>query len=620
MVNNLDLTTARAARNILLFSLILDDTNSHDHDGDDIGTHHHNGTDDATWNIYYELYLDNASLGLLEAQAGKLFDLSSSMEAWHAGPYGRILRICDSGTLALLREVWDNYSPQRPELAQQLRHQSIVLERCKKAMGSGDKNASNPAFGVSLQPCTQVVDATKDGQKLKNRFWEKENESLKVNPSLVMAATDTSDLHYGTDPLLGFHLLAAHDAPLVPDETHVLSVPSEDPTQHLKDTACLQFRSWVQYFRHVKKAVTLRFCASDALVFCYTYQYLNIANKTCANWPRHAYRAENLTLDNPDYYANEKLAPRFLNVIDTSNLSDRLGLLNIIAAAIPLLENDLCSTLYTEFRVKATNDFRSGLDDFLHGDFPSMSVLLGVFPVDYWTNACAVWFGDKHLLEPQGRDQSAAHTFHRQGWKLQLSQRSRAARTQPGVIDGQLHFAEIDLGQLLLKCYLMLFKHEDVLDELSKFMQGPLSHLAAATSLTHYHRANFAAFLGYVKGRVYVDKWEDMILALMRSIKHSKPAPFTQVYLQELCVYLVVYGVCSSRFAACAALSRLDSSRQFDDFRAWDDIPNIVNVTVRVPRNELRLFTKPGAKATSPLVGGFVQSKSLTWLARFASV
>jgi hypothetical protein len=86
------------ARNILLFSLIIADTD---------GKHQQ-----TTWNIYYHFYLDQVSLQSLKDQARKLLSLSTSMDAWHETLYGRILRSCDLATFTRVRALWESCSIQ----------------------------------------------------------------------------------------------------------------------------------------------------------------------------------------------------------------------------------------------------------------------------------------------------------------------------------------------------------------------------------------------------------------------------------------------------------------------------------------------------------------------------
>jgi hypothetical protein len=84
------------ARNVLLFTLLLDDREGLN--------------DTAIWNIYYHLFLDAKSLELLQIQSKKLSALAASIRSWHGSKYGGLLRFCDHGTLAVIREIWDSYS------------------------------------------------------------------------------------------------------------------------------------------------------------------------------------------------------------------------------------------------------------------------------------------------------------------------------------------------------------------------------------------------------------------------------------------------------------------------------------------------------------------------------
>jgi hypothetical protein len=88
--------TFGAARNILLFSLLADDT-----EGENI---------DLIWNFYYDMYLTIEAHKLLTTQARKLADLSTSMDVWENGDYGKWMRMCTAGTLKTLNSLWKNYA------------------------------------------------------------------------------------------------------------------------------------------------------------------------------------------------------------------------------------------------------------------------------------------------------------------------------------------------------------------------------------------------------------------------------------------------------------------------------------------------------------------------------
>lgn len=64
---------------------------------------------ETVWNLYYHFYLDEKSLRLLRIQAKKLHDFAASMQTWHSSQYGKQFRICDTGTLVKVRQMWNFY-------------------------------------------------------------------------------------------------------------------------------------------------------------------------------------------------------------------------------------------------------------------------------------------------------------------------------------------------------------------------------------------------------------------------------------------------------------------------------------------------------------------------------
>ncbi len=81
-------------------------------------------------------------------------------------------------------------------------------------------------------------------------------------------------------------------------------------------------------------------------------------DRSQSNWYRDQYHLEALILDGEDYASNGN-APLLFNVIDTSNLLDHFGAINILVAASPLLENSISATLYTGALVKKQEDLKA---------------------------------------------------------------------------------------------------------------------------------------------------------------------------------------------------------------------------------------------------------------------
>ncbi|KKY13632.1 putative mynd finger family protein [Diplodia seriata] len=204
-ITSCDLQRAVIARNILLFSLILDDRD---------GRNQH-----AIWSIYYHQFLDSASFELLQRHAKTLTETSSSLDEWHRGPHGSCLRVCDSATLAAVHEVWLSYvnADARPSRAEFER-----AKQAQEAIGGAGINywRSGTTDGPGATAKTDVPNPMFSGQM------------------------DNLTLHYGTDPLLGFHLATAylpltHASPLNPNQVqHGLGLDPLVKTARLQFEAC----------------------------------------------------------------------------------------------------------------------------------------------------------------------------------------------------------------------------------------------------------------------------------------------------------------------------------------------------------------------------------------------
>jgi hypothetical protein len=257
------------ARNILLFTLIVD--------------HADGSKDTSIWNIYYHLYLDNQSLQLLHDQAQKLRPVSDSIQSWHTSKYGRLLRICDQGTLHQIRRIWNSYMSSDWTGDDRKSYNTRFESGLEKA-----KDLRARVFGIApnltgLRSAAPIcLTAMTDLPELFRSFWEhgvtdQDRASLSEprfpNPMFASSLEDAFTLHYATDPLLGFHLATAY-APLSSGSP---LKQSGNPRLHkVVATARLQFREWSISFRKLaQKNLTIRFFAGDALAFCHTLQHMH---------------------------------------------------------------------------------------------------------------------------------------------------------------------------------------------------------------------------------------------------------------------------------------------------------------------------------------------------------
>ena len=182
-------------------------------------------------------------------------------------------------------------------------------------------------------------------------------------------------------------------------------------------------------------------------------------HKTNAPKSTHLYRDsfhfEPLELDSENYQKGGT-GPVQFDVIDTSNLIDHVESLSLFTASSPLLKNDLSATLYTEKLVKSLTTEQERANSLLGGDLPTISMLLGLSPVDFVTNASAVCTGIDLCLEFETADEfpPTVQTHIRIVWKRptrSLDSLGLAQRLE------KITFDPHGLAQVLYRIYLDMF-------------------------------------------------------------------------------------------------------------------------------------------------------------------
>ena len=580
------------------------------------------------------MVLDTKSLELLHIQSKKLSTLAASFQSWHSSKYGGLLRFCDNGTLAGIRKIWNSYNTSgltKDEKATYGRRIESNIQKSTEAKVALGGNSNFVLTGYrSAAPLS--VYSMKDLPELHKHYWDHGTtdgevgslaESTKPNPMFYSSTTSASTLHYGTDPILGFHLATAY-APL-----KLVSPLRIDPSGH-RDThkvvqaARLQFREWSKSFRNrASHNITLRFFAGDALAFCHTLQHTVIAKAhITAHWYRSPYQLERLVLDSEEYALKGK-APISFDVIDTSNIMDHLGAINVLVATSSLLKNTISATLYTESLVQSEKSLEALIDKLFCGHLPTISILFGLFPLEYWTNATAISSVDEGMLGAvsgvtTGKDKTkyTGQMHSRLAWKRTLA----VSEGMSGrIVDQLIHFDRLDLAHILYQVYREMFQHEDMV---KLFSNVDIFTLQNSSNL-HYHRGSFAAFLRLVKSKVNVD-WDKVMDALLDLVEHDSTILMGRNYIQELYLQLHLFGV-HSMPTLQPNFNRASHSHTAKDFRAWNDIPAAVCITLKVPRAKLRVFTElPISRLGTPIVHCILQASSTypgrPWQNIFAAV
>jgi hypothetical protein len=567
--------------------------------------------DELIWNIYYHLFVNDRSGELLNAQAKKLHSLSISMRSWHDSQYGRFLRFCDQGTLIRVRDIWNSYLTRDLSNDEKASYDKRFKSGIRKAM---DMQATylGPGHFLVLTGVRSAAPASmeslNDLPSLFEHFWEcgstdRDRERLSransPNPTFASLVTDTFTLHYGTDPILGFHLAAAY-APLTSESPLNPRALGRSDLHKVVEAARLQFQAWgIALKRRAGNSLTLRFFCGDALALCHTLQRARaVRGSNMANWYRAPYHLEPLVVDSEDYTVTGD-APLSFNVIETSNLMDHVGAINLLVAASPLLDSDAISTMYTESLVRREENIKALLDSLLCGHFATMSIVFRLFPIEYWTNATAISAVDEGMIDATtrgiGLSENHKGQMHcRLVWKRPISATKSNA---------SIRWNEADLALTLYQVYLKMFRHEDAQQLFSNLDLLNLQN----HSNPHYHRGSLAALLRFVKDRVDLD-WEEVMKTFFDLVENDSTILMGRNYIQEFYLHLHIFDVHSVPTFQLS-FNRTRDSQSSKGLCAWNDLPPVVCITLKIPRAKLSVFTKlPPAELGTPIVHCILQS------------
>ena len=572
----------RTARNVLVLSLLMDNSAT--------------TSDEQIWNIYHHVYLDKSSLHILCIQARKLVEIAASFQDWHSSIYGKSLRFCDEATLRDLREIWQSYDLESQDEAQRRHNHALYESEFKKAAKVKRDKVGQSLILTGLRSAAPAsLAAFDDLSKSYHEFWQSgitkstKGPTPHVNPMFAAVLQGSATLHYGTDPLLGYHLAAAH-TPLELGSS--VRVGNKGPADHrVSKAARLQFKLWGQAFKKkVRQGMIVRFFTGDALRFCHALQLRRSSSTTnSVNMPRKTYDAEPLMLG--PMYQDDGDGPVAFNMIDTSNLIDHLGGINLLVAAAPLLEKSNTATLLTDSLVKKAKSIAAFIDELLCGHFQTMSLLLGLSPLEYYANATGVSFTDEAMvdevlqMENQGRPQEGQR-YIRLAWNRIPTDVHKKHSQQLLVKPG-------DIAMLLYQIYLKMFQDEDMNRLMTRLTPSEIQNIGLPNS----HRGSFVTLLAYLRTRLDVD-WSQVIRAFSRYVEDNTTLLIGAQYLQEL--YAIMY--------ACD-VHTTDTLHAPSATTKGPGYYSSCSVTLRVPRANLRIFTsKTPDKMGTPPVQCVIQS------------
>ena len=301
------------------------------------------------WSLFYGKLADERCLNLLKSCATNLHAMGTSLEVWHQSPFGRLVRFCDEHTYSIVRQIWAVYAKVEVSTAT-----ASKMDQCQCRI-----SAALPKGSVLLTAAAQALPCCKDsianckthsdivltyasvGLAPANIYSL--NAPLMMNPMIFRGVEQIADLHYALDPTLGFHLALAY---LPIDNGSKLSHANHQRAETVDSnriymTCLLQFKQWCLAFRNlfICNRIKIYSFAGDMQDLC---RPITESRSSCSNLCK--------VIGNFNISPINLLPgmPLEYDVINTSNISDTIGLLNVLLACRGLLSQELHSIIYTE--------------------------------------------------------------------------------------------------------------------------------------------------------------------------------------------------------------------------------------------------------------------------------
>ncbi|KAJ3557710.1 hypothetical protein NM688_g1321 [Phlebia brevispora] len=564
-----DIEPAILARNILLFTLVI---------GEEYITNNAQ-----IWNIFYHFFLDDKSNALLISQSRKLAALSADMETWSACEYSSFLRVSSRLTLSELNRLWTLYAASGAFTAgrQKQFKATFVAEMRRVSAKYGQGNVLTGARAAG----PLYIEAPKLCAEAHHRYWqtgvtfEQQKEvaaASLVNPTFAYTATNEGFVpHYATCPIPAFHLAPAFAL--------LQSSDSRMPCRtifELFDVAKKQFFAWCDVFRECCRApdrrVVIRVLVGDVLATCHTLRAYAECVFLTAGERVSPWASSWLSLDGDYANTTDCPPPRQFNVIDTSNLVDHIGLLNILIATAPLLSREPTATLFTETLLSRGEDPLKSFTERLCCDPSTLFVLLDLVPSNFifgFTTQSNIHEIIGHTLV-----EGSSQQYHeRMVWKtLSLAQGSRQA--------SPIAFDAAPLTRLLLHIYLQMFSHENVAGTLQRASLTDLRD----RSIVRYSRRAFALFVRCLYDKIATD-WSQVLQRLLDLIGDNRELIVGMNFYQDLLCHLHLLGLYTSS-AWLPGSPFMERNRDVGRFRRWHTVPSVVCVVISVPRQKLQIL------------------------------
>lgn len=544
------------ARNVVLLTLIAD------------------GIDPAAaWSIFYDFFLDKTSYDILLSQCRSLIQSSPDIQTWAASKYSPYLRFCTAESLADARRYWIIYVETEILASEaKIAHMESFISGMKSVLAT--YTVTNDDLHCLRSAGPVIIPVLEEGPKVYTQYWSTGITMLQgapnlechqyLNPMFMYSLSGaTFNVHHGTNPILGFHL-----APALTSIKGVHS-PSGIEIKSIVQSAFNQFSSWTTSLKDVISShIVIRLFVGEALPFCQALYTCRGLGQVDTGIYTRSWGGLQINFTAAEYAPTSPTpAPLRFNVIETSNLAEHVGLLNILIATTPLLQQKPHSVLRTNTILSVDATYTS-LGNQACADIPTLSVLLGIAPSFHLSRFTT----HSHQHEVLGGS-ATMPGYYRQtiSWKIPVPRGPILLDQKVDIDLPHLVCDPKDLANFFFSVYLHMFKDDS----------------PSVVTPGHYMRSGFVAFLALVKERVEVN-WEQAMKHLMFRVDSDDTLLMGPSNYQDLICHLYLRGLYS---VDSLLLDRLERIRGTDDrFNGWNDIPSIVCVVLVVPRQHIKVL------------------------------
>ncbi|CAG8905060.1 unnamed protein product [Penicillium nalgiovense] len=526
-----------SARNIILFSLIVD-----------------NASSASIWKIFYHFFVTNADIAILKSQTDKLLSNSETPEIWSCSKYGGFIKFLSQDTLFRLRAFWKQYSSMAGlDADKAASFEGDAREEIQKTLKRNHEEDVIFLRGVR-SATVHWARAMPVLSSCFRKFWETgvvagnatdlhdlgEGGYGRLNPLFALSSAPTGKfaVHYGSDPLLAFHLASAFD-----DET----CSEQGLGTKIVALAKFQFSEWCTALK------------SDALRLCYELQVsqskANLIPKLVRAYTSPWSSTELKLLD-----LNGPLERRLFDIIETSNLVDHVGMLNVLLHLL-----------------RAAEDITAALPALLCSDVAAISLILGLSPSVHLIPYTASAAGLEEVLGLTASENTGRQSqYHMEiSWRVPSFGDSIQAHDCSAFY--QLAYQFDQLARYFFKLYLTMFSCEDMGSMMESMMRRSRSPLSV--DLRHYNRTTFVILLSLTKKRVQTD-WTSFMTCLLGMIQADR----------QLLVGATVFRLCPPHRVVRTPYGRPRACLAGTGLLGREGAPPIVYLALTVPRQKLDIF------------------------------